>query len=104
MIDIDKLNPKFLNHRRGFRSIKPDAMTGAERLRKMRAERGGRFAGSFCLRPDAAAACLYLQKQWGMTTMAEAVEVALLHLAAQTRMGLEKIEIGFAVDEDDTQC
>jgi hypothetical protein len=98
MNDFDKLDPKFLNHRRGFRSIKPDAMTVAERLRKYRAKRGGRSV-SFYMNPEAAAASLYIQKQWGMETTAEAVEAALRFLAKETRLGLKKLELDIQVDE-----
>ena len=107
MIDPDKINPKSLNHRRGFRSIKPDAMTGAQRLRKYKAKLGGR-AVNFYVDPDAAAAMLYLQKQWGMKTYKEAVQASLRYLAKHTRMGLEKLELDMVpdddIDEDDTQC
>ena len=103
MMDINKLKPKELNHRRGFRSIKPDAMTVAERLRKYRAKRGGRSV-SFYMTPDAAAAALYIQKQWGIQTTAQAVEAALRYLAKETRLGLKKLELDVYIDEDDTQC
>lgn len=101
-MDISKLNSKMLNHRRGFRSIKSEAMTGAERLRKHRAKIGGRSL-SFYLEADAAVAMLYIRRQWGMRTYKEAVRAALLHLAKDTRSGLQKLELGINVDEEDTQ-
>jgi 3-isopropylmalate dehydratase small subunit len=60
-----------------------------EKQRRWRAAHGGR---SFSLHADSAASLLYLKKQWGFGSYRETVEVALLHLAVQTRRGLKRIE------------
>lgn len=44
----------------------------------------------------APAACLlYIMKAWGFKSRREAVQVAIQHLAKQTRLGLQKIELGW---------
>jgi hypothetical protein len=100
MTDPNKINPKTLNKRRGFRSYKPNAMTGAERLRKHRAKIGGRSL-NFYVEPDAAASMLYIMKQWGMGTYKEAVQASLRYLAKETRLGLTKLELDIEPDLDD---
>jgi hypothetical protein len=45
------------------------------------------------LHPPAAAAAVYLCKQWGFESLTEATNVALLHLCVQTRKGLAKLEL-----------
>jgi hypothetical protein len=78
----------------GFRSVNPNAMTNAERQRRFRGKEGGR-AVNCTLRADAAASMLYVKKTWGITTDAEAVNVALRFLAQETRKGLERLDLGF---------
>lgn len=66
-------------------------------MRKRRA-RNGWTALQVDLDIDAAACLLYLQKQWGFPSRRATVQVALQHLAKQTRLGLKAIKLGF--DED----
>jgi hypothetical protein len=99
MTDPKKINPKYLNHRRGFRSIKPEAMSVAERVRKYRSREGGRSV-SFYMHAEAAASLLYLKKQWQIEKTQEVVEAALRYLAKHTRMGLEKLELDVVPDDD----
>lgn len=61
-------------------------------MRAKRARNGGMQA-AFSLDADAAAALLYLKKEWGFPSTKEAVQVALRHLAQQTRDGLERIHV-----------
>ena len=89
-MSVDKLNPKALTKRGGFRSRKPDAQTGAERQRKWRRKNGGR-AVSYYASPEIGASILYLKKEWGMRTHAEVVDAALRFLTICTRQGLTKL-------------
>lgn len=79
-----------LGRRMGFRSYKPDAMTDAERQAKYRRKQGSRQM-SFALKPDTAAAVLYLKKEWGMSSNREVAEAAIRFLALCTRQGLQRI-------------
>lgn len=90
MTDPRKINPDALSKRKGFRSRKPDAMTGAERQRKYRLKEGGRTINT-SLAPDIAACLIYLRKQWGMQTDKEAVEAAVRFLTICTRQGLTRL-------------
>ena len=49
---------------------------------------------------DAAACLLYTMKAWGFKSRREAVQIALMHLARQTRLGLPKIQLGFDEEPD----
>lgn len=75
----------------GFRSIKPNAMTNAEKQRAWRS-RAVRHA-NIQFDEVGAAALLYIKKQWGFRTNKEAVLVAVRHLAVETRQGLERIRL-----------
>ena len=99
MSDIDKVNPKSLNKRKGFRSNKPDAMTNAERQRRYRRAQGGRTINTQ-LTPDIAACLIYLRKQWGMKTDREAMEAAIRFLTICTRQGLTRLPQEIPPDED----
>lgn len=55
-----------------------------EKQRRWRLKNGGKVV-SFPCRVDAAAALLYIKKQWQLKSDREAVEVALRYLAVQTR-------------------
>lgn len=87
---VDGVDPSSLTRRKGFRSRRPDAMTGAERQRKYRASMGGRTINA-ALPPDVAAALIYLRKEWGMKTDRETIEAAVRFLAVCTRKGLTKL-------------
>ena len=87
---IDHLDPKSLTAKKGFRSRKPDAMTGAERQQKWRRKNGGR-AISYYVTPEVGASILYLKKEWGMRTHAEVVDAALRFLTICTRQGLTRL-------------
>ena len=87
---IDFLNATSLTRKQGFRSRKPDAMTGAERQRKYRASMGGRGINA-ALPPDVAAGLIYLKAQWGMKTDREVVEAAVRFLSLCTRQGLTRL-------------
>lgn len=87
---IDDLDPKALTAKKGFRSRKPDALTGAERQRKWRRKNGGR-AVSYYASPEIGASILYLKKEWGMKTHAEVVDAALRFLTICTRQGLTRL-------------
>jgi hypothetical protein len=82
-----------LTARRGFRSRKPQAMTGAERQRKYRAANGGRTINT-SLAPEIAASLIYLRREWGMETDREAVEAAVRFLTICTRQGLTRLPQG----------
>lgn len=99
MSDIDKVSPKSLYRRKGFRAYKPDAMTNAERQRKYRRKNGGRTINTQLL-PDIAACIIYLRKQWGMATDREAVEAAVRFLTICTRQGLTRLPQEIPPDED----
>lgn len=71
----------------------PDGLTDNERLARQRAASGFRAIGF--VPPEAAAAMLYLKKQWGFKTNVQTAAVALLYLAKHTRQGLERIDLGF---------
>lgn len=100
MSDIDKVNPKSLYRRKGFRAYKPDAMTNAERQRKYRRKNGGRTINTQ-LPPDIAACLIYLRKQWGMSTDREAVEAAVRFLTICTRQGLTRLPQEIPPDDED---
>ena len=89
-MSIDKLNPKALTKRGGFRSRKPDAQTGAERQRKWRRKNGGR-AVSYYASPEVGAAMIYLRKEWGFKSNQEIVDAALRFLVVCTRHGLQRL-------------
>ncbi len=63
-----------------------------KRISRSKAAEGGRQA-AFNLSLEAAAALVYLRTNWGFGSTKEAVEVALRHLAAETRQGLTRIQI-----------
>ena len=90
MSDIDKVSPKSLYRRKGFRAYKPDAMTNAERQRKYRRKNGGRSV-SYYASPDVGAAMLYLRKEWGFKTNQEIVDAAIRFLTVCTRKGLQRL-------------
>lgn len=90
MSDIDKLNPKALNRRRGFRSLNPEAMTAVERMRKWRTKNGGRSI-SYYASPEVGAALIYLRKQWGFKSNQEIVDASLRFLVICTRQGLKRL-------------
>ena len=87
---IDYLDPKSLTAKRGFRSRKPDAMTGAERQQKWRRKNGGRSI-SYYVSPEVGAAMLYLKKEWGIRTNAQVVDAALRFVTICTRQGLTRL-------------
>lgn len=95
-MNIDYLDPKALTKRKGFRSRKPDAMTGAERQRKYKAKLGFRNINA-SLPPEVAAGVIYLKTQWGMRTDREVVEAAVRFLTLCTRQGLTRLPQ--AIDE-----
>lgn len=72
----------------------------AEHMRRYRARNGGRNL-QMTLKVDEAACILYLKQQWGFDSYAETVRVSLLHLTRLTRLGLNKLEIGFKPIEID---
>lgn len=89
-MSIDKLDPKALNAKRGFRSRNPEAMTNAERQRKYRRKNGGRSV-SYYASPDVGASMLYLRKEWGFKTNQEIVDAAIRFLTVCTRQGLQRL-------------
>ncbi len=90
MIDPDKIDPQSLVRKKGFRSRKPDAMTGAEKQRKYRLKHGGRTINTH-LTPEIAACFLYLRKEWGMQSDREVMEAAVRFLTLCTRQGLTRL-------------
>lgn len=87
---IDKLDPKALGKKSGFRSRNQNAMTGAERQQKWRRKNGGR-AVSYYASPAVGASMIYLKKEWGMNTNQEVIDAALRFLALCTRQGLQRL-------------
>ncbi len=87
---IDKLNPKELTAKKGFRSRKEDAMTGADRQRKWRLKNGGRSV-SYYASPAVGASMIYLKKEWGMETNQQVIDAALRFLTLCTRQGLQRL-------------
>ena len=87
---IDHLDPKALTAKKGFRSRKPDALSGAERQRKYRLKHGGRTINTH-LTPEIAACFLYLSKEWGMQSEREVMEAAVRFLTICTRQGLTRL-------------
>lgn len=87
---VDKLDPQAMVKKKGFRSRKPDAMTGAERQRKYRLTKGGRTINTQ-LTPEIAASFIYLRKEWGMQTDREVMEAAVRFLTICTRQGLTRL-------------
>lgn len=67
-------------------------LTSAERQRRYRAAQGNRFL-RYTLTIEAAAALLYLRKQWGFKSNYETTMVCLRYLAVQTRKGLQRIDL-----------
>lgn len=62
-----------------------------------RAAAGGRqFSGELSV--EAAASVQYLKTQWGFKTTTETVNVALRYMAAETRKGLMKFDLGVPDD------
>jgi hypothetical protein len=89
-VTADKVNPQDLVKKKGFRSRKPDALTGAERQRKYRLAQGGRTINTQ-LSPEIAASFLYLRKEWGMKSDREVMEAAVRFLTICTRQGLTRL-------------
>ena len=89
-MSIDHISPESLTRRSGFRSRKPNAMTGAERQRKWRLKYGGRTI-NMTLTPEIAACYLYLKRQWGMQSDREVAEAAVRFLVLCTRQGLKRL-------------
>ena len=87
---MSEINAADLTRKKGFRSRKEEAMTGAERQRKYRAAQGGRTINTN-LSPDIAASIIYLKNEWGMTTDREAMEAAVRFLTLCTRQGLTRL-------------
>lgn len=85
---------------KGFRSRKPDAMTGAERVRKYRLIRGGRTV-NMTMEPDVAAGVIYLRKEWGMKTSSEVLSAAVRFLTICTRQGLQRLPQEIPPDDED---
>lgn len=79
-----------LTKKKGFRSRKPQAMTGAERQRKYRRKEGGRTINT-ALSPEIAASLIYLRREWGMESDRETVEAAVRFLTLCTRQGLQRL-------------
>lgn len=90
MSEADGINPQALTQLKGFRSRKPQAMTGAERQRKYRRKEGGRTINT-TLSPEVAASLIYLRREWGMETDRETVEAAVRFLTLCTRQGLTRL-------------
>lgn len=84
--------PPNMGKRKGFRSLKPDAYTNAERQARYKARHGHRVIRAE-LTIEAAAALLYLRQQWGFKSHRELVSVAIRFLAIETRKGLERLEL-----------
>ncbi len=77
----------------GSRTITaPKAWDAASYMRQYRARAGNRQL-SMQLRIDAAAALIYLRKQWGFKSTAEAVNTILVYMSRQTREGLQTLDI-----------
>lgn len=93
MTDTDGVSPQALTKKLGFRSRKPQAMTGAERQRKYRRKEGGRTINT-ALSPEIAASLIYLRREWGMESDREAVEAAVRFLTLCTRQGLQRLPQG----------
>lgn len=70
----------------------PKGLTENERLARHRAASGYRAIGF--VPPEAAAAMIYLKKQWGFKTNVQTAAVALLYLCKHTRQGLKQIDLG----------
>lgn len=81
-----------MNRKMGVRSCNPNAYTPLERQLRYQARNGNRQVHA-CLTIEAAAAMLYLHKQWGFKSDRELVMVALRYLAVQTRKGLQRIDL-----------
>ena len=90
MTEPDKISSRALSARKGFRSRKPEAMTGAERQRKYRRKEGGRTINT-ALSPEIAVSLIYLRKEWGMQSDLETVEAAVRFLTLCTRQGLTRL-------------
>lgn len=67
-------------------------MSTAEAQRRWRAKHGNKNI-IFTAHVEAAAAMLYLKKQWGFKSTQETVEVSMRHLALLTRLGLQRIDL-----------
>jgi len=61
-------------------------------MRKYRAANGRRQLG-MTLRIDAAAALIYLKRQWGFESNAQCVNSALVYLSRQTRSGMQILDL-----------
>lgn len=79
-----------IGKRIGFRSRKPHAMTPAERQSKWRRTRGMRQL-HLDMTEETSAAILYIKKEWGMKSNAEAALAAVRFLALCTRQGLTRL-------------
>jgi hypothetical protein len=77
----------------GTRTVRIKFRDRKEAMRRYRAANGRRQLG-MTLRVDAAAALIYLKKQWGFQSNAECVNTVLVYLAQETRAGLQKIDLG----------
>lgn len=82
--------PPTMGRKMGFRSRNPNAMTNAEKIRKHRRVHGSRQI-SLEFKSDTTAALLYIRKEWGMKSNAEAARAAVRFLALLTRQGLQKL-------------
>jgi hypothetical protein len=61
-------------------------------MRRYRAANGRRQLG-MTLRIDAAAALIYLRREWGFGSNAECVNTALVYLSRQTRAGMQILDL-----------
>lgn len=84
--------PPNMGKRKGFGSYKPEAYTNAERQARYKARHGHRMVRAE-LTVEAAAAMLYLRKQWGFKSHRELVNAAIRFLAIETRKGLKRLEL-----------
>lgn len=84
--------PQTMGKRKGFGSYKPEAYTNAERQARYKARHGHRMVRAE-LTIEAAAAMLYLRKQWGFKSHRELVNAAIRFLAIETRKGLTRLEL-----------
>ena len=84
----------------GIRTVRIKFRDRKEAMRRYRAANGRRQLG-MTLRVDAAAALIYLKKQWGFQSNAECVNTVLVYLARQTRAGLRKIDLRGEAGDDE---
>jgi hypothetical protein len=86
-------------HRKRLLSVEERRAQMRDYKRRERA-RHGWMSLQLNLDIDAAACLLYVKKVWGFQSRREAVQIALMHLARQTRLGLPKIQLGFDEEEN----